>query len=1018
MNVSKYTSLAVLSEYKIEDYYLSPNKKYLYSYNNVNVLTPIKLQIYLLNIFINELEKTFDIIEFIKNYIKIKQFNREEFVHNESIICEMPTELSYVGVFTEIFNTYMFTAKDTNQYLKLENYSGGGSGENKAVCLYNSDGSLISYLNNKELISSYVNMKLISDNDNLNSSITINSVKSFNNFITPTTNNVDFEISYTINDISYTTLVNIDLPENISYDVSINFEKSIIGNLTYLDTSSNKSYYFSGEYEHMYDDITGYYFNYYPDIVIEKNFCETTTKISKTVNIGDKSINIIVDLLPSSNAFNAIKPNIEIKKYSSLFDDQNKNYLHDSYEYVWISPTKLTNFYEKTEYPEFTSKDLLTSFIDIHPNCYIYDNKNGNGYRKITSNDIDKTVIEVNNCSYIMSGLGMTEYSYDYMSKITEEELSKNTYAYFDMEHDGIQIIHSVNDIIDKPEWIRRWFSIKNYVNNLTFEPFGIWGFNANNNEQIKWSNEYSDIQYIDNVTTFRDTLEYKDKTYGYENTEYNKYLSSYTKNYVPSEWQFLSNKYCKLDFYVGSTFEWQLISDNIVPISYALTTIGGQPLYDGLANTNYPENKWFWSSSEENKEMGWPIFLGLSSLRNETKFWGNYLRPFFRINESKKCQHDDIFINLNLINLDKFEEKKFIKNRSNTQQIISNTRQITLNKKFPTNYQYKNVIWYSLILNTTNTDDKLSITYEEFINNNVNKSFLHKNLNGHINGLIEDRTDEDSKNLTGYLIKITDIKDIFEYDEFAQFKISFSDNVFDQISNVTANDPDNDSEKNKVIQYRKEAIYYNELNDCDNEVVRLWINTSSSHQYGSLIDKIQNYLVVDKYIIYIAENKPDIILHEDASLLKDNMLILVGPDDSYEIPKTISINKRMETDKDTLSNITLINCLVSNLFNWHLNEVVNEKEHNFMLCNCERYPENLCYIFNYNGIDFKGNFDPILYSINSIDRPKPTENSNLIEFNKNIDLQFSYLYNVSVSKKFIFNPDNIKPTDGSIIDK
>ena len=108
-------------------------------------------------------------------------------------------------------------------------------------------------------------------------------------------------------------------------------------------------------------------------------------------------------------------------------------------------------------------------------------------------------------------------------------------------------------------------------------------------------------------------------------------------------------------------------------------------------------------------------------------------------------------------------------------------------------------------------------------------------------------------------------------------------------------------------------------------------------------------------------ENKPYIILHEDASLLQDNMLILVGPDDSYEIPKTISINKFMETDEDTLSNITLINCLVSNVFNWHLNEVVNEKEHNFMLCNCDRYPENLCYIFNYNGIDFKGNFDPIL---------------------------------------------------------
>ena len=1012
MNVSKYTSLAVLSEYKIEDYYLSSNKKYLYSYNNINVLTPIKLQIYLLNIFINELEKTFDIIEFIKNYIKIEQFNQKEFVHNESIICDVPTELSYPSVFTKIFNTDMFTAKDTNQYLKLENYSGGGSGEDKAVCLYNSNGSYISYLNSKKLISSYVNMNLISDNDNLNSSITFNSVKSFSNFITPTTNNVDFEISYTINDISNITLVNIDLPENISYDVSINFEKHEIGNLTYLDTSSTKSGYFSGEYEHMYDDVTGYYFNYYPDIVIKKNFCETTTKISKSVNIGDKSINIIVDLLPSSNAFNAIKPNIEIKKYSSLFDDQNNNYLHDSYEYVWISPTKLTNFYEKTEYPEFTSKDLLTSFIDIHPNCYTYDDK-VNGYCKMTSSYINTKFIEVNNCSYIMSGLGMTEYSYVDMSKITEEELSKNTCAYFDTEHDGIQIIHSINDIIDRPELIRRWFTIKNYVNNLTFEPFGIWGFNANNNEQIKWSNEYSDIQYIDNVTTFRDTLEYKDKTYGYENTEYNKYLSSYTKNYVPSEWQFLSNKYCKLDFYVGSTFEWQLISDNIVPISYALTTIGGQPLYDGLANTNYPENKWFWSSSEENKEMGWPIFLGLSSLRNETKFWGNYLRPFFRINESKKCQHDDIFINLNLINLDKFEEKKFIKNRSNTRQIISNTQQIILNKKFPTNYQYKNVIWYSLILNTTNTDDKLSITYEEFIKNNANKSFLHKNLNGRI----EDRTDDDSKNLTGYLIKITDIKDIFEYDEFAQFKISFSDNVFNQISNVTLAEF-SDNKKDKVIQYRKEAIYYNELNDCDNEVVRLWINTSSSHQYGSLIDKIQNYLVVDKYIIYIAENKPYIILHEDASLLQDNMLILVGPDDSYEIPKTISINKFMETDEDTLSNITLINCLVSNVFNWHLNEVVNEKEHNFMLCNCDRYPENLCYIFNYNGIDFKGNFDPILYSVNNIDRPKPTENYNLIEFNKNIDLQFSYLYNVSVSKKFIINNAIINPTDDTIIDK
>ena len=1018
MNVSRYTSLAVLSEYKIEDYYLSPNKKYLYSYNNINVLTPIKLQIYLLNIFINELEKTFDIIEFIKNYIKIEQFNREEFVQNESIIRKIPTELSYLGVFTKIFNSYIFTAKEPNQHLKLENYSGGGSGEYKVVCLYNSDGSLKEALDSDELISDNVNMKLISDNDNLNSSITINSVKSYNNFITPTTNNVDFEISYTINDISYTTLVNIDLPENISYDVSINFEKNKIGNLTYWDQLSNKSGYFSGEYEHMYDDTAGYYFNYYPDIVIGKNFCETTTKISKTVNIGDKSINIIVDLLPSSNAFNAIKPNIEIKKYSSLFDDQNKNYLHDSYEYVWISPTKLTNFYEKTEYPGFTSKDLLTSFIDTHPNCYTYDDK-VNAYHKMTSDDIKKDFIEVNNCSYIMSGLGMTEYSYTDMSKITEEELSKNTCAYFDTEHNGIQIIHNINDIIDKPEWIRRWFSIKNYVNNLTFEPFGIWGFNANNNEQIKWSNEYSDIQYIDNVTTFRDTLEYKDKTYGYENTEYNKYLSSYTKNYVPSEWQFLSNKYCKLDFYVGSTFEWQLISDNIVPISYALTTIGGQPLYDGSVNTNYPENKWFWSSSEENKEMGWPIFLGLSSLRNETKLWGNYLRPFFRINESKKCQHDDIFINLNLINLDKFEEKTFIKNRSNTQQVI-------LNNLFVTNYQYENVIWYSLILNTTNTDDKLSITYEEFIKNNANKSFLHKNLKGRVEGSIEDRTgdikddkkddkkDDELHNSTGYLIKITDIKDIFEYDEFAQFKISFSDNVFDQISNVTANDP----EKNKVILYRYEAIYYNYLNDCDNEVVRLWINTYDVRAYEKLINKIQNYLVVDKYIIYIAENKPDIILHEDASLLKDIMKIPFGPNASYKIPKTISINKCMETDKDTLSNITLINCLVSNVFNWHLNEVVNEEEHNFMSCVCERYPENLYYIFDYNGIDFNGNFDPILYSVNNIYREETTGNSNLFEFNKNIDLQFSYLHNISLAKKFIVNADSIKPTDDPILDK
>ena len=148
-------------------------------------------------------------------------------------------------------------------------------------------------------------------------------------------------------------------------------------------------------------------------------------------------------------------------------------------------------------------------------------------------------------------------------------------------------------------------------------------------------------------------------------------------------------------------------------------------------------------------------------------------------------------------------------------------------------------------------------------------------------------------------------------------------------------------------------------------------------------------------------------------------MLILVGPDDSYEIPKTISVNKFAETDKNTLSNITLINCLVSNVFNWHLNEVVNEKEHNFMLCNCDRYPENLCYIFNYNGIDFKGNFDPILYSVKNVDREETTGNSNLFEFNKDIDLQFSYLYNVSVSKKFIINNATIiNPPAGTIIDK
>ena len=147
-------------------------------------------------------------------------------------------------------------------------------------------------------------------------------------------------------------------------------------------------------------------------------------------------------------------------------------------------------------------------------------------------------------------------------------------------------------------------------------------------------------------------------------------------------------------------------------------------------------------------------------------------------------------------------------------------------------------------------------------------------------------------------------------------------------------------------------------------------------------------------------------------------MLILVGPDDSYEIPKTISINKFMETDEDTLSNITLINCLVSNVFNWHLNEVVNKEKNNFMSCVCERYPENLYYIFDYNGIDFKGNFDPILYSVNNIYREETTGNSNLFEFNKNIDLQFSYLYNISLAKKFIVNADSITSTDDTILDK
>ena len=93
----------------------------VYSYLPV-LLLKILLQIYLLNIFINELEKTFDIIEFIKNYIKIKQFNREEFVHNELIICKIPKELSYPSAFTKIFNTDMFTAKDTNQYLKLKKW--------------------------------------------------------------------------------------------------------------------------------------------------------------------------------------------------------------------------------------------------------------------------------------------------------------------------------------------------------------------------------------------------------------------------------------------------------------------------------------------------------------------------------------------------------------------------------------------------------------------------------------------------------------------------------------------------------------------------------------------------------------------------------------------------------------------------------------------------------------------------------------------------------------------------------
>ena len=88
------------------------------------------------------------------------------------------------------------------------------------------------------------------------------------------------------------------------------------------------------------------------------------------------------------------------------------------------------------------------------------------------------------------------------------------------------------------------------------------------------------------------------------------------------------------------------------------------------------------------------------------------------------------------------------------------------------------------------------------------------------------------------------------------------------------------------------------------------------------------------------------------------------------------------------------------------------------MLCNCDRYPENLCYIFNYNGIDFKGNFDPILYSVNNIYREETTGNSNLFEFNKNIDLQFSYLYNISLAKKFIVNADSITSTDDTILDK
>lgn len=1021
MNVSGYTSLAVSSECKIEDYYLSANKKYLYSYHNVNVLTPIKLQIYLLNIFINELEKTFDIIEFIKNYIKIEQFNREKIKHNKEFTCVVPDQLSYFRIFSEIYNPFMFTAKDPNQYLKLEYISGVSSGEDKVVCLYNkNDNTFIQKLDYSYAIKSYAYMVLIDDNDNVNSSYIINSVKSYNNFITPTTYNVDFEISYTVNDISYTAVVNIDLQENISYDVNINFTKSKLESLTYIDILGERND-FVGEYEHMYDDVNGYYFNYYPNIVIEKNFCETTTKFSQTVNIGDKSIDIIVDLLPSSNTLNAIKPNIEIKKYSSLFGVQHTNVLHDSYEFIWISPTKLTNFYETTKHTGFQTKDLLKSFISIHTNCYTYDTRNG--YRKMEDTDINSDFIEVNNCSYIMDGLGMTEYSYYSMLNLTKEEFNKTTYAYFDLENKEIKIIDSINDIIDNPGQIRRWFTIKNYVNNLKFEPFGIWGFNINNNEHVKWSNEYSDIQHINNVTSFRDTLEYKDKTYGYNNTEYNKYLSSYTKNYVPTEWQFLYNKYCKLDFYVGSTFEWQLISDNIVPISNMLKEIGGQPLYDGLENTNYPENKWFWSSSEENEEMGWPIFLGLSSLRNETKLWGNYLRPFFRINESKKCKHYDIFINLNLTNLDKFHGKQIIKNNFNDLYTFNGAaipnRQQLINIPAPTNYQYKNVIWYSLILNTSNTDNKLSITYNEFENNNAHQSPLHKNLNGYNeDGIIEERTDEKLIGLTGYLIKISDIKDIFEYteEEFKKFKITFSDNVFDQICSVTSGS--NYSDDKKVIQYRQRTIYYNHLNDCDNEFVRLWIDVNEpKNEY--LLNKIQNYLFVDKYIKYISENKSDIILHENASLLKDIMKIPDDADDSYEIRNSISVNKFMETDEnEQLSYITFINCLVSNVFNWRLTEYVGKVDetnyYNFISCDCEKYPEHLCYIFN-NVIDFNGNFDPVLYSINTIGGIESAENSYLFKFEEDIDLTFSYLYNESVSNRFTDIIAGSQP-DGSII--